>query len=249
MYLHHPKRLKNWYKNVITYVYPSQQSSDRRHRDLTDFGLRLPQRAEVLGLDVSHYQGEIDWKALSEMRVVKNRLRFVFIKATEGDYLKDAQFERNWTEALNFRLKRGAYHYFKPHIDAKIQAHHFIQHLKIAKGDLPPVLDIEESGNLSHKALIKSIKVWLQIVEQHYGIKPIIYSNLNFYKKHLRKDFSLYPCWLAQYYTSRLKYADNQWLFWQMSDKATINGIEGWADFNVFNGDSADLEKICLSPK
>lgn len=200
----------------------------------------------VHGIDISHYQSYVDWDTLAT-----ENIQFAFVKATEGMTMVDTLFCHNWEEMKRVGIKRGAYHFFRPTIDAEIQATNFIDMLEMSHGDLPPVLDIEVLDGVSNLQLIAGIQTWLNLVQIHTNIKPIIYTNLNFYNRHLAGHFTDYPTWIARYNDDREpSLADNtDWQFWQYGNRGRIKGIQGDVDFNVFYGSMEDLEKLCLTPQ
>ncbi|GAA4352668.1 hypothetical protein GCM10023185_12590 [Hymenobacter saemangeumensis] len=190
----------------------------------------------VHGIDVSAYQGRIDWP-----EVAKNKVHFAFIKASEGETMRDARFQRNWAEARKAGIMRGAYHYFQPNRDGKTQAELFTSHVPIEPGDLPPVLDIEAPHFHDVAVMRREITRWLRLVEAHYGVRPIIYSNHSFYRRHLAGHFDDYPLWLAHYEVEKPAMHRSKWIIWQHSDEAYVPGIRGVVDFNVFQGSYDDL--------
>lgn len=208
------------------------------------FGIRIPTNYSVHGIDVSRYQQQIDWNRVQQMEDSGVRLRFAFIKATEGRALVDPYFSRNWTQSAEHGLMRGAYHYFSPGRPGKAQAELYLQTVDFQPGDLPPVLDVEERGRQSPEALRDNVREWLQTVEQATGQKPIIYSGADFYKRHLAGYFDDYPYWIAHYYEERPDVGDLKWHFWQHSDSGQVNGINGQVDFNVFRGSIEELRAM-----
>lgn len=199
---------------------------------------------EVHGLDVSHYQAIVDWE-----EVVKNDIEFTFVKATEGEELKDSLFTRNWSELKKVGIKRGAYHFFRPTLSALQQARNFMEAVKLEPGDLPPVLDVEVTNNASATVVINRVRSWLELVEKHYKVRPIIYTNLKFYEKYIAKSFPDYPIWIARYNYAVPKLSNHsQWQFWQYGNRGRIAGIEGDVDFNVFHGTLKDLSKLSVPP-
>ena len=141
------------------------------------YGVCMPCRYEVHGVDVSHYQGVIDWKRVAADSLGDFPLRFAFLKATEGGDHGDSTFQRHFAEARKAGLVCGAYHYFIPATDARRQADFFIRTVPLRKGDLPPVLDVETLGKRSPRELRAAVKIWLNHVERHYGVKPILYTS------------------------------------------------------------------------
>ncbi|MBH8570136.1 glycoside hydrolase family 25 protein [Microvirga sp. STS02] len=193
----------------------------------------------VHGIDVSSYQGHIDWP-----EVARNRVRFAFIKASEGATLRDPRFARNWREARKAGVLCGAYHYFQPNRDGKVQADLFAQTVPLAPGDLPPVLDVEAANFHDVAVLRREVARWLRLIEAHYGVRPILYSNHSFYKRHLAGHFDNYPLWLAHYEVERPTLPRSKWIIWQHSDEAYVPGIRGVVDFNVFQGNFESLQAL-----
>ncbi len=193
----------------------------------------------VHGIDVSAYQGRIDWPV-----VARNKVRFAFIKASEGGTLRDARFARNWREARKAGVLCGAYHYFLPNRDGKLQADLFARTVPLAAGDLPPVLDVEAPNFHDVAVLRREVARWLRLTEAHYGVRPILYSNHSYYQRYLAGHFDDYPLWLAHYEVERPAMAASKWIIWQHSDEAYVPGIRGVVDFNVFQGNFAALQAL-----
>lgn len=212
----------------------------------SDFGIDIPVNYHIHGIDVSRYQSTIDWEEVSAMYIKEVRIHFSFIKATEGSDGADPKFKRNWRKAKDVGIRRGAYHFFNPYKDGLSQARNFIETVKLQSGDLPPVLDIEVAGTVSKAILQQRLLVWLTAVEKQYGIKPIIYTGADFYEKNLAGKFDAYPLWVAHYLVKDKPRVQRNWSFWQHSESGHVNGINGYVDFNVFNGDSSDFEQILL---
>ncbi|WP_460614807.1 glycoside hydrolase family 25 protein [Hymenobacter seoulensis] len=185
----------------------------------------------VHGIDVSAYQGQINWPEVAEHNV-----RFAFIKASEGVTLRDVRFQRNWKGARAAGIYRGAYHYFQPNYDGAQQANLFTRTVPLAPGDLPPVLDVEHAEFHDVAQMRRGVAIWLRLVERHYGVRPILYSNYSFYKRYLAGHFDAYPLWLAHYEVAQPVLPREKWIIWQHSDEAYIPGIRGTVDFNVFQG-------------
>ncbi len=197
----------------------------------------------VYGIDISHYQGEIDW---NEVQKVQDSfpISFVFIRATAGTVKVDRRYTDNWLNSKKKGFIRGAYHYYRPDENSILQANNFINNVKLEKGDLPPVLDIEDVPRLqSVDNLKKGLRRWLNRVERHYGVKPIIYSGESFYNTHLYKDFSGYTFWIANY-NFYVENIDEDWCFWQFTDKGSVQGINEFVDVNVYNGDKKKLLQL-----
>lgn len=200
---------------------------------------------KVVGIDVSEYQGKIRWSYVDTIEE-KYPLRYVFIRATVGNDRVDRQFKRNWLGAKENKMIRGAYHYYRPNENSLEQAELFIKTVKLKKGDLPPVLDIEK---LPKEQSVERLKIglrrWLKAVELHYGVRPIIYTGEKYYDDFLKEEFSDYLFWIANYNFYREEIQDD-WLFWQFTEKATVPGIDTRVDVNIYNGDLQQLQYITV---
>jgi len=212
-----------------------------------EFGIAIPENYSIHGIDVSKYQSMIAWEEVQAMKVKQIQLGFAFIKATEGIGKTDLHFQRNWKKSKSNGMIRGAYHFFIASKDGRMQAEHFINNVDLEPGDLPPVLDIEQSNGMSAAQLRLEVKKWLSIVENHYHVRPIIYTNVDFYKRYLGTEFDAYPLWVAHYYETRQPRIDRGWIFWQHSDEGHVNGIIPKVDFNVFGGDSLEFRKLLIN--
>lgn len=210
------------------------------------FGIDIPVNFTIHGIDVSHHQDNIDWTAVKAMQVQKIKIDFAFIKATEGLGRVDDAFRRNWFNVKQAGIPRGAYHFFISSKSGKAQAENFIETIRLEKGDLPPVLDIEQANGASVEDLQQRVKDWLTVVEQQYKIKPIIYTNVDFYENFLAGKFDDYPLWVAHYLVQDKPRIQRNWIFWQHNEKGHVNGIDANVDFNVFNGDSTDFKKLLV---
>jgi lysozyme len=211
-----------------------------------EFGISIPEEYPIHGIDVSRYQQMIAWDAVKAMQVKKIKLGFAFIKATEGIGNTDPQFGRNWKKSKEAGIIRGAYHFFLATKDARAQAENFIKQVRLKPGDLPPVLDIEQSYGVSRETIRKEVKTWLDIVENNYDVKPIIYTNIDFYKQNLGEDFDDYPLWVAHYYQPRQPRIKRDWVFWQHNDNGRVNGVLSPVDFNVYAGDSISFQQLLI---
>lgn len=207
------------------------------------YGICIPQGHSVFGIDISHYQGIIDWNTLKTSSPDDAPVSFIYMKATEGSDHKDRMFDRNWEKAAEYGFTRGAYHYFSRHSSGLAQADMFIKNVKLKKGDLPPMVDVEEEPR-DKKIFMQELKIFIAQIEKHYGVKPIVYSGKKYKEKHLSdRYFNRYPTWIAHYYVDSLD-VDNNWTFWQCSDKGKLPGIKHKVDINVFNGDSCKFESL-----
>lgn len=211
-----------------------------------DFGIDLPNRYPIHGIDVSKHQSYIHWPSVKAMKADDVKIGFVFIKATEGLRNVDRHFKRNWRNAAEARMPRGAYHFFLATKSGSKQADNFTRTVHLSPGDLPPVLDIEQLYGVAPAKMRKEALAWLQQVEQHYGVKPIVYTNVYFYEKYLNTGFDDYPLWVAHYLVKARPRIQRPWSFWQHSEAGKVNGIKNKVDFNVFNGDSTAFKKLLV---
>jgi lysozyme len=210
------------------------------------FGIDIPVNFAIHGIDVSHHQDNIDWEAVRNMQVQQVRIGFAFIKATEGLGRVDNSFRRNWTNAKQAGITRGAYHYFISSKSGKAQAENYLETVQLRDGDLPPVLDIEQTNGASAEDIVQRVQDWLLRVEQELKVKPIIYTNADFYASFLAGKFEDYPLWVAHYLVQDRPRINRNWTFWQHNEKGHVNGIDAFVDFNVFNGDSTEFTKLLL---
>jgi lysozyme len=211
-----------------------------------EFGIAIPEAYSIHGIDVSRYQHIIAWEEVKLMNVKEIRLGFAFIKATEGIDNRDPEFRRNWKRSKSNGIIRGAYHFFIASKDGRMQAENFIDKVELEPGDLPPVLDVEQLNGTAPVQIRKELKEWLAVVENYYHVKPIIYTNIDFYKRNLGSEFDNYPLWVAHYYQEHQPRIDRSWVFWQHNDGGNVNGITSKVDFNVFSGDSLAFRSLLV---
>jgi lysozyme len=202
--------------------------------------------ARMSGIDVSHFQQDIDWQQVRRVGIT-----FAFIKATDGTSFFDPYFDKNWRKALAARIYRGAYHFFRPQLNAEEQARFFLQKLKADPGELPPVLDVEVLTTATPDSVIAGARQWLQIVKTELDCVPILYTGSAFWRKTLKnsQDFAEFPLWIAHYTIGPnplMPSAWPKWTFWQFSQQGKVAGINGNVDLDVFNGNAVDLEAFCI---
>lgn len=202
---------------------------------------------EIRGIDISHYQGDIDWDQLQNAMIEKCPIRFIVMKATEGSSKIDPSFKYNFKQALEYGYIRGAYHFWSNHSSARQQAYFFLNNVPLESGDLPPVLDVEHKPkDKSVEDFQQDILTWLHTVEDRYHVKPIIYTYYKFKKQYLDTPvFDDYPYWIAHYYVDKIEY-QGEWKFWQHTDAGKLPGIKGYVDFNIYNGSFYDLKRLCI---
>lgn len=239
------------YRNGLMYYFgfksdkvAQSKEEEKRFTDVRNYQLLSKYADKVVGIDVSEYQGKINWQ---EVNYVEGNfpIRFVFIRATVGKDKVDGEFENNW-KASKATLIRGAYHYYRPNENSLEQANNFIKNVTLQKGDLPPVLDIEAMPkNQSIDSLKVGLKRWLTKVDAHYKVKPIIYSNEKYYEAFLKDEFKGYTFWIANYnfFTENIQ---DDWRFWQFTEKSSVPGIKGNVDLNIYNGSSKMLQYLTL---
>jgi len=156
----------------------------------------------TIGVDVSSYQANIDMNKLKEQNI-----KFIYIKATEGSKKKDNKFAENWENAKNADLLSGAYHFFSYDSEGKTQAENFIETVgDDMKGRLLPVADVEYYGDKEQNPpekvdVVRELKIFLELVEKEYGVKPLIYTRTDIYNKYLKGEFDEYKKWISSLYT------------------------------------------------
>ena len=197
------------------------------------------ERYPVRGVDVSVYQGTIDWQALAEQGI-----SFAFIKATEGSGTEDPNFQRNWEQVRQSGLRAGAYHFFSFDSGGDTQAENFIRTVDAFEGMLPPVVDVELYGEKkirppAREDVTEQLTLLLERLEEQYHMRPVIYATGSAYDRYLTGDYEEYDIWIRNvYFTPRLK-DGRDWTFWQYTDRARLAGYEGeepFIDLNVFYG-------------
>lgn len=194
----------------------------------------------VQGVDVSYYQGKIDWSA-----VAKTSVKFAIVRVSDGEVFSDPRFDENWKGAKAAGLVRGLYQFFRPAQDPVKQADLVIDALAsdpIGEGDLPVVLDVETSDGVSNATLRSRMKTWLQRVESATGKRPIVYTAA-FMQNVVGGGFADYPLWVANYTTQcpLVPSGWTSWGMWQYSDHGKVSGIQGNVDRDVWNGSLSDL--------
>ncbi|GLS40778.1 lysozyme [Mesorhizobium tianshanense] len=204
-----------------------------------NFGKASPRHLAVHGVDVSRWQGNVNWNKLRAQGA-----NFAYIKATDGGDHLDPMFRKNWRNADAAGLKRGAYHFFYWCRIASEQADWFIRNVPRVEGALPPVIDVEWNGESrckrrpSRQKVLEKMQVFMDRLERHYGQRPIIYTAPDFYRDNLRGAFPDYPFWLRAVARHPSKvYPGRKWVFWQYSGSGLSHGVKGRIDLNVFNGD------------
>ncbi|WP_313607897.1 GH25 family lysozyme [Dysgonomonas sp.] len=197
----------------------------------------------VQGIDVSHHQQTIDWGKLD-----KRSVQFAFIKATEGGNHKDSLFQENWRLAIHHNVPEGAYHFFTFCKDGDAQARNYIHYVPKDSIDLPPIIDLEYGGNCQQENrkedIIAEIAKFIEILENHYQRKVLIYTTNEFYKNYMIGQFMDNPIWIRDI-VSKPKLPDGRkWLFWQYTNKGKIEGIKTDVDLNAFAGTREEFDQL-----
>ncbi len=196
------------------------------------------------GIDVSYWQGTIDWDSVAGAGV-----DFAFIRLSYGDVFRDPKFDTNWQGALAAGVTRGAYQFFKPSQDVDAQAQMMIDAMAdMQPGDLPPVLDVEVNDGYSASSMKSKVDAWVAQVQSGLGVTPIIYSGSYFWRDQVggSSDEQDNPFWIAQY-TSKcpiLPLPWQRWTLWQYSSHGSVSGIRGYVDLDRFNGSADDLRAL-----
>lgn len=203
----------------------------------------------VLGLDVSHYQGRVDWA-----RVARQVYKFAFIKASEGTTLPDPEFSANWNGAQAVGLLRGAYHYFEPGRNPEQQAEFFLNTVwpaggqpLLEVGDLPPVLDVEPSRDQCTEEVAQEIQTWIAVVQHRTLRIPILYTARDLWDGLGIRHLGSSPLWVSEYGVaapSVLPAGWWRWQFWQYSQRGRVDGIERAVDLDVYQGSLESLRQM-----
>jgi lysozyme len=204
----------------------------------------------VLGIDVSHFQGDVNWQQIKQAGI-----SYAYAKATQGEKFHDPKFERNWKEAKAAGIYRGAYHFYVVGEDPLKQAESFIKKVgSLESGDLPPMLDLEQGSipkdfKVEPEELQKNILSWLKHVENKLGVQPLIYTNNPFGNTYLdHPEFANYKLWLAEYGVTKPRlpktWSSTGWIMWQRSEKGHVEGAVGDVDHDLFNGNLEQLQAM-----
>ncbi|NLZ46911.1 MAG: lysozyme [Clostridiales bacterium] len=203
----------------------------------------------VRGADISHYQGTVNWDVFENQPI-----DFIFIKATEGSVYKDAEFKNNYENSKNKDLLVGFYHFFSFSSKGKDQADNFIDTVGELNGYLPPVINIEFYGkfkatNPEKDSVVSEINDFIETIKAKYGVNPIIYCTEKTFDLYISGEFDEEcPIWIRSVYRKTVL-DNNQWEFWQFSNRFRLKGYEGsekFIDMNVFNGTLEELQKLII---
>lgn len=203
----------------------------------------------VRGIDVSSYQGDIDWNLLS-----KENINFTFIKATEGSSYQDDKYNFNFSMSSKTNLIVGAYHFFSYDSSGTTQAENYINTVNLTENNLPPVIDIEFYGDKGKNSPDKIVTInilndLILTLEEHYGVKPILYATNKSYNLYLKEEYTDYPIWIRNVFTYPKLPENKEWTFWQYTSREKLKGYEGkekYIDMNVFNGTKKELNNMLI---
>lgn len=187
----------------------------------------------IHGIDISHYQGDIFWETIGE----NSNMAYVYIKASEGGDRKDHRFEENIRMARRHGLKVGSYHFYRCKTPQEVQLRNFMEQCLPDEQDLVPMIDVETTSGLPTQQFCDSLFKFLELVEEAYNQRPLIYTGTNFYNKHLLGKLDRYLIMIAQYTSQEPVLADERDItMWQYTGKGHINGINGYVDKSRFMG-------------
>ena len=197
------------------------------------------------GIDISHYQGKIDWDALQ-----KDPVDFVYMKATEGNDYLDSEFKRNWKESKRVGIPRGAYLFMTFCSPPEQQAKFFIKKVPKDQDALPPVIDVEFNAGCKNVPSNEEMQDRLEVVydklHEAYGVEPIVYTTPAFYEKHLLGT-SIDRFWVASW--GVWPFWKPNWLIWQTvagelsESNGDINSLDSLVDRDVLRGSLEDLRR------
>lgn len=201
----------------------SPPARDASHRHINTLGE---------GIDVSHYQGTIDWEAVA----ATGKVGYAYVKASESVSFVDDYYYYNIDEGRKYGITMGSYHFYRAHVDQEAQFQHMISVIDPAKQDIVPLIDVEAANGVGVEAFATRLKAFLRRVEQYYGRPPVLYTYLNFYNKYLAyRGFDHYPVMIASYNDEIPVTNDGlKYVMWQYTSKGRINGVRGNVDRSRF---------------
>lgn len=203
----------------------------------------------IPGIDVSYHQGSIAWP-----KVYNAGIRFAFIRVSDGLYVSDPKFRANWSGAKRAHIARGAYQFFRPEQNAIAQADALIAAIERDPGELPPALDIEDTGGKSSAQIAMQMSLWIDRVRTKLHVEPLIYASPDFWHDALASsarratppaamrgsmdnaDMTTQELWLAHYTQGgcpRVPAPWTRWSYWQYSKTGRVPGIRGDVDLDL----------------
>lgn len=233
----------DWLRTVFSTVFSAAMLCSISGAADAENGTASAAPVETVGVDLSKWQGAVDF---TQIKAVGKT--YVFVKLSQGADGFDPNYQRNIADARATGLYVGSYHFYTTDHTAQSQFDNLAKHLDLKAGDLPLVVDIEVLSKNSIPDLASELKTFLDLIENKYGIKPIIYSGENFANEYL-KGFADYPLWLAEYTGApapKLPLDWNAWAFWQHSQSGSVPGVNGAVDLDRFNGSAEQLEALLV---
>lgn len=183
--------------------------------------------SHIHGIDLSHYQGAVFWDAIGD----NSRMAYVYLKATEGGNNVDSKYEENIRLAKSYGVKVGSYHFFRPTKPLNEQLRNFRSQCIPQEQELIPMIDVETTGGLSNDQFCDSLITFLQMVAHEYRVRPLVYTGMSFYNKHLQGRLGNYKLMIARYSATPPTLLDGRDIFaWQYTAKGRINGVNGYID-------------------
>lgn len=207
---------------ISNYATAKKKSARKRHA-----------ASQIDGIDISHHNGRINWGKVTKKH---KDIRFVYIKATEGISYTDSYYSYNLKHARKKGILAGSYHFFSYSRPAKEQFRHFSSTVDANKQDIIPMVDFERYGSKKNAdKVIKELKKFCQMVKDHYGVYPMIYTNEHIYNELLWKDFGKYHLFIANYRSEPSLKGNARYTIWQYSDKGRLEGVDENVDLNRFH--------------
>lgn len=196
----------------------------------------------ISGIDVSHHQGPIEWAKLG-----KSEVRFAYIKATEGGDFVDPRFITNWDGAKIADVPRGGYHFFRLCKTGEEQAANFIKTVPVDASALPAMLDLEHMGPCTktpaYKNVVFQVTDFLDRLEKHYGLRPVLYISEEFNRVHLSGKLEGEKFWARSLFLPPT-FRKDSWIFWQYHNSGERDGVTGPVDLNVFRGSELEFRNF-----
>ncbi|MGO4109417.1 glycoside hydrolase family 25 protein [Paenibacillus sp. YAF4_2] len=226
-------KLKRWHKIIAGLLLLLLIAVVLEYKGIIWHNSLFAAKYDVRGIDVSHYQGEINWKKVAD----SGKWQFIYIKATEGKDMTDSHFIANWEQAKSNGMLIGAYHFFTTQSTGSQQAAHFIEEVPNEAANLPPVIDIEISLDKDVPLIQGELTTLADQLEQHYKQKPILYVTYDTFNTYIAGSFDGYEIWIRDIVKHPSLKDDRAWIFWQFNNRGRISGIDAYVDINVFHGD------------
>ena len=224
--------------STITYILLQTERSSFIY---TDYGVAIPPEYPIVGMDISHHQGEINYAEAVEMGNAKDSIQFVYIKVTEGTNFLDRKYDENAEGFAAHGMNYGFYHYYQPDASAEKQALFYCETIKRYNFKLIPVVDIEVIGNRNKEQLIDSLTIFINRVDEILESRPMIYTYVSFFKDYIRGTaLNNELFWLASYNRSNPYMEMENAIIWQFTERGNVNGISTKVYLNVAKSNYKD---------